>query len=559
MKRFENFIYGVLDSKPKKIAVIAATLAVFFGSLMMLPGKAVLAKMLPGKSANTFSVYVDTPKGSSASQTKKVSRCVAQLVAQEREVTDVSIFVGEGAALDYAGLVKGSAQKNAENKAEIVVNLTDKHDREEKSFEMVHRLRPSVKSSCEALVEGSTVKMIEQPAGPPTLAAIVIELYGPGGTQKRELAEKLARILNDTPNLVDVDISHEKIYTQYDLVIDKDKLRRSGLSVAQVNKILYLAFEGSAVGVKNSKDHASQLPLFLMLDAQAATLNQPSLEQLRQLLMNLKLMNAQGKSVALGEVVSITAVEAVPEIQTKNLKEVTRVTAQADMTSQVYPLLEARSAIKQELAGTYKVSNADVLNLRLEAKESGEVYSLVWDGEMDVTLDTFADLGLAFIAALALIFVVLVVYYKSYSIASVVLLGSFLSLFGVIIGHWLMDIFTQNTFYLTATSMIGFIVLMGISSRNSMLLIDFVRILMEKKDLPKKRAIAIATATRAKPIFLTAGTVALASILLTADPIFGGLGAALIFGTLAGVLVSLIFIPVMLDWLQDVCVDSEKI
>ncbi len=558
MKRFENLIYGVLDSKPKKIAVIAATLAVFFGSLMMLPGKAVLAKMLPGKSANTFSVYVDTPKGSSASQTKKVSRCVAQLVAQEREVTDVSIFIGEGAALDYAGLVKGSAQKNAENKAEIVVNLTDKHGREEKSFEMVHRLRPSVKSSCEALVEGSTVKMIEQPAGPPTLAAIVIELYGPGGTQKRELAENLARILNDTPNLVDVDISHEEIYTQYDLVIDKDKLRRSGLSVAQVNKILHLAFEGSAVGVKNSKDHASQLQLFLILDAQAATLTQPSIEQLRQLLMNLKLMNAQGKSVALGEVVSIEAVKAVPQIQTKNLREVTRVTAQADMTSQVYPLLEARTAIKQELAGGYRVTNADLLNLRLEAKESGEVYTLVWDGEMDVTLNTFADLGLAFVAALALIFVVLVVYYKSYSIASVVLLGSFLSLFGVIIGHWLMDIFTQNTFYLTATSMIGFIVLMGISSRNSMLLIDFVKILMVKKELPKKRAIAIATATRAKPIFLTAGTVALASILLTADPIFGGLGAALIFGTLAGVLVSLIFIPVMLDWLRDVCVDSEK-
>jgi multidrug efflux pump subunit AcrB len=139
-----------------------------------------------------------------------------------------------------------------------------------------------------------------------------------------------------------------------------------------------------------------------------------------------------------------------------------------------------------------------------------------------------------------------VIYYKSYTIAGIVLLGSFLSIIGVIVGHWIMDVFMQHTFFLTATSLIGFIALMGISSRNSLLLIDFAFSLMKDKHVPKQRAIAIAAATRAKPIFLTAAAIILASSLLASDPIFGGLGVALIFGTIAAVIVSLIFIPVLM-------------
>ena len=140
----------------------------------------------------------------------------------------------------------------------------------------------------------------------------------------------------------------------------------------------------------------------------------------------------------------------------------------------------------------------------------------------------------------------MVIYYKSYAIAGIILLGSFLSIIGVIFGHWIMDIFTKETFFLTATSLIGFISLMGISSRNSLLLIDFSISLM-KEGVDKQKAIANATATRAKPIFLTAAAIILASTLLASDPIFGGLGVALIFGTIAAVIVSLIVVPVLMD------------
>ncbi len=166
---------------------------------------------------------------------------------------------------------------------------------------------------------------------------------------------------------------------------------------------------------------------------------------------------------------------------------------------------------------------------------------------MKVTLDTFRDLGAAFIAALILIFLLLVVYYKSFAISGIILGGSFLSIIGVIVGHFIADLFTTETFFLTATSLIGFIALMGISSRNSLLLIDFAKSLMEDKGIEKRRAIAIASATRAKPILLTAIAIILGSALLASDPVFGGLGVALISGTVAAVIVSLVFIPVLMD------------
>ena len=188
-----------------------------------------------------------------------------------------------------------------------------------------------------------------------------------------------------------------------------------------------------------------------------------------------------------------------------------------------------------------------MFDLELKEKTTGESYLLRWDGEMKVTLDTFRDLGAAFIAALVLIFLLLVIYYKSFAISGIILAGSFLSIIGVIIGHFVADLVTTETFFLTATSLIGFIALMGISSRNSLLLIDFAKSLMQEHHIEKKRAIAIASATRAKPIMLTAIAIILGSALLASDPVFGGLGVALISGTIAAVIVSLIFIPVLMD------------
>ncbi len=552
-KKFESFVYNILNSPSKKIVVILATLLALVGSIMMLPTKTVVARMLPGKSANTFNVYVTTPAGSSLEQTKKVSRCVVNFLAKEKEITDIEAYLAQGAPLDYAGLVKGSALKQGERFSEIVVNLTDKHEREEKSFSMVHRIRPLLKQKCENLVEGTNIAMIEMPSGPPTLAAIAVEVYGLYNDEVLKVASEVAKILKETPKLVDIDMMSETPYDRYQLVPLKDKIAKSGLTVEQVNNILYLAFKGMEVAVKNTIELNDQVGIFVSLSRDSKQLDGSTLPELSAKLSSLYLMNKKGMMVPLTEIVDIIKIKSTPTIYHKDLRTMVNVIAETDMESQVYPLLEARQKMIEYFSSHgYEVKKAPgistyMFDLTLIDQKTGREFLLRWDGEMKVTLDTFRDLGAAFIAALILIYLLLVIYYKSFAISGIVLGGSFLSIIGVIVGHWVADLVTVDTFFLTATSLIGFIALMGISSRNSLLLIDFAKSLMEEKGIEKRHAIAIASATRAKPIMLTAIAIILGSALLASDPIFGGLGVALISGTVAAVIVSLIFIPVLMD------------
>lgn len=546
MEKFEQFIYAILMSPSKQKLVLLITLVAFIASLFMFPTNMVLAKMLPGKSTDTFSIYIDLPNGSSAVETKKVNACVVNILQKEKEIQNIEIFSGMGSPLDYAGLVKGSGFKMGEHVSEIVVNLSGIHARDEASYMMVHRLRPLIQKMCEPLKMGTSIKMTEQPAGPPTLSAIVIELYGKDDNALIALSQEVKHIVEKTKNLVDVDVLNDDIYKKFELQVNKEKIIRSSLSIANVNEILYLSFEGMQIAHKNSENSPSQIPIFLVLSDKTKNINHFSKEELVSKLTAVKLLSEQGMMVPLNELVSVKEVDLTPTIMSKNLQRMVSIVAETDLVSQVYPLLDARAAIKEKLSQQFEINNSHLFDLELKDKKSGEVFTLVWDGEMKVTMDTFRDLGAAFIAALVLIFLLMVIYYKSYAIAGIILLGSFLSIIGVIFGHWIMDIFSKETFFLTATSLIGFISLMGISSRNSLLLIDFSISLM-KEGIDKQKAIANATATRAKPIFLTAAAIILASTLLASDPIFGGLGVALIFGTIAAVIVSLVVVPVLMD------------
>ncbi len=557
----EKLIYKIITSRFNRILVILLTIAAMGGAVMMIPSKLVLAKMLPGKSANTFTIYIDTPIDSTVKQTQMVDECVLNILKKENEILDMETYIGQGSPLDYAGLVKGSAFKALKSQSEIVVNLTDKHHRDEPSFMMVHRLRPIIKKSCEGFIEGSKIKFIEQPSGPPTVATIEIELYGKNEEALREAAFNIGEILKSIDGLVDVDVMLDKIYDEYKLVPDKELVMRSGLSIDQVNKIIYLAFKGAAVAVKNSRNQQDQIPIFVRLSDETRLFESRSVESIQDKLGSLRLMNRMGIMVPLKEIVTIKKVKSSPTISRKNLKTMARITAECDLVSQVYPLLEAQEKIIDELDGDFEIEkvpgiSTSMFDLILKDHYNNEDMLLHWNGEMKLSLDTFRDLGGAFIAALVLMFLLMVVYYKSFALSGIVLIGSFLSIIGVIVGHYITDLvalhLTGVHFYLTATSLIGFISLMGISARSSLLLIDFTMSKIANGE-EKARAIANATATRAKPILLTMIAIVLGSALLATDPIFGGLGIALIFGSMAATAVSLFFVPVLIYQTKAVC------
>ncbi len=532
-KKFENYLLALLSSPSKKKQVLWGTLIAFILAVALIPSELVLAKMLPGKNNDTYSIYVDLANGSSIEQTRSVTDCTIGILQHEKEALDAEVFLGTGSPLDFAGLIKGSHFKNSENVAEIVINLTKKHDRDEPSYMMVQRLRPIVQKECGNLYPQTNIKFVEPPAGPPTMAAIVAEVYGNNTAGVRHLSTRIEGVFQKTEGLVDIDIMQDEIYDKFEVRVNSDKITRSALDVKHVNDILYLAFEGMGIAVKNSQNATDQIPIFLTLTPEGKKFASRDQRAIEMKLSSLTLLNGMGMMVPITEVVDIVAVKSNPMIMSKDLHQMTNVVAETDMVSQVYPLMDARNMILDTFSDEYEIHKIGLFNLELIDKKTAERYELLWDGG-------------AFIAALILIFLLMVIYYKSFILSGIVLLGSFLSIIGVLFGHLIMDIFTADTFFLTATSLIGFIALIGISSRNSLLLIDFTKSLMVDKGMHKKEAIAYATATRAKPIFLTAAAIILASTLLASDAVFGGLGVSLIFGTIAAVIASLIVVPVLI-------------
>lgn len=545
-EKFENYLLEVIKSNRKRKLFLFATTFIFIFSVWMIYSENVLARMLPGKNNNTFSVYVKGKSGTSVHETNDIVSCIVDNTIGLEEVTNIETFVGTPGPLDFAGLMKEKMFNINENHAEIVVNLTNKHDREIASFNIVQNLRHTILENCSDKAANTNLSFVEPPAGPPVLASIVAEVYSNNDTSREYIAEVIEDSFNATKGLVDVDILSDDRYTTYNINLRYDKILKSGLNVQQVNKILYLSFEGMQLSVKNTDDENKQIPIFLRFDKNKS-FEDNSLEAVKKKLGEVKLMNSKGMMVPLMSVIEVEETLSNKAITNKNLKEMVNVIAETDMVSQVYPLMDARNLILDTVSENWEVDKIGIFDLEFTNKETGEIVTLLWDGEMKVTLDTFRDLGIAFISALIFIFLLMFVYYRSFALSAIVLLGSFLSIIGVIFGHWVMDIFTADTFFLTATSLIGFIALIGISSRNSLLLIDFAKQLHVEKGFGYDKAIAHATAVRAKPIFLTAAAIILASTLLASDAVFGGLGVALIFGTVTAVIASLIVVPILLS------------
>jgi len=542
--KLETFIYNILESKIKSIFVYFITLVLFVLSIYTFPSEIIKSKMLPSKNSDTFSIYVDLKENSSIKQTKEITQCISGFLIMEKDITSISIFLGEGQPLDFAGMVKGSALKMHENEAEMMINLRKAYKREEKSYNLINRIRPNIQANC--MQDGVSIKFIELPAGPPVLASIVAEIYG-GANQKelREFSLKIASVLKNQKTLVDVDVQADIPFKKFSLILDNNKVLNSGVSLKQVKDILYIAFEGMKVGVVNENDSENQIPIYLRLDESRLFVAKTK-EDIKNKLSNLKLMNKSGLMIPLSVFINVKVVLQEPTITSKNLNQMINVIAETSNDSQIYPLLDARNQIVSEFANQYQVIQSDMLNLEFIHKKTNEKFKLIWDGELRVTIDTFIDLGTAFIGALVLIYFLMVIYYKNFLIAGAIVLSSFLSIIGVIFAHYLMDLITVDTFYLTATSLIGFIALIGINSRNSTLIIDFAKQMMKEKNLSSNRALAISTATRAKPILLTVLTMVFASSLLATDAVFGGLGIALIGGTLISYLVSIFFVPTIL-------------
>lgn len=525
--RFYRRTLGALLLKPGRAGLFlwGMGLAFVLSSLLAVT-RAVPLKLLPFDNKNELQLVIDMPRSATLEETDAMARALGDYLARMNEVTDFETYVGIASPMDFNGMVRHYYLRRGGHVADIRVNLLPKEHRSQQSHEIALRIRPDVEGIAKAF--GAKVKIVETPPGPPVLSTFVAEVYGPLDAEPSELAritEQVRDEISGIPGIVDVDdfVDEPKVLVRYR--VDRDKAALHGVSVAALADAVQTAVAGRAVGTVHVAAERESFDLILRLKRA----DRSSLAEL----MTLAVRSSTGDLVTLGELGTLAERLVDLTLYHKNLQRLNYVTA--------------------EMAGRSPVEAVFDYWDREKARPlpPGYYVELAGEGEWKITVDVFRDLGLAFAAALVMIYVLLVAQTESFGMPLVIMVAIPLTIIGIMPGFWLLNLLFSapiagfaNPILFTATGMIGMIALAGIVVRNSIILFDFIERL-RGRGTPLFEALVEAGATRLRPIFLTAGAAMFGSFVITLDPIFSGLAWSFIFGIFASTLFTLWVVPVV--------------
>ena len=523
---YERFEKPLIENKTKRWLFLGVTFILLIGSVSLFFTKTVAVKMLPFDNKNEFQVVIDMPEGTTLERTAVVTQEVAQYLSTRPEVVNYQSYVGTSAPITFNGLVRHYDLRGGSNMADIQVNLTDKHDRKAQSHGIASAFRPEIQKIGERY--NANIKIVEVPPGPPVLSTIVAEIYGPDYEVQMDVANQVQGILNNTVDVVDVDWMVEADQKEYEFIIDKEKAMLYGVAPQQIAYTMNLALSNRAITNLYDEDASTQVGLVLALDEkEKSTISDIS---------SLKVKSKMGNMVPIVDLVEIKEKSKDKAIFRKNQKRVVYVMADmaGKLESPVYAILGMEDKLKEiKLPEGYKLEEK-----YMDQPEFEDDYTVKWDGEWQITLEVFKDLGIAFLGVIVIIYILIVGWFQNFKAPIVMMVAIPLSLIGIVLGHWLLGAF------FTATSFIGMIALAGIMVRNSVLLIDFVNIRLEE-GVPLKQAVIEAGAVRTTPILLTAGTVVIGAFVILFDPIFQGLAISLMGGTIVSTVLTLLVVPLV--------------
>ena len=523
---YEKFEKPLLENPKKRWLFLGITFLLLIGSVGMFFTKSVAVKMLPFDNKNEFQVVIDMPEGTTLERTAVVSQEIAQYLSTRTEVVNYQNYVGTSAPITFNGLVRHYDLRGGSNMADIQVNLVDKNDRSEQSHDIASTLRPTIQKIAKKY--NANVKMVEVPPGPPVLSTIVAEIYGPDYEIQIDIANQVQNILKNTQDVVDVDWMVEDDQIEYEFVVDKEKAMLYGVAPKQIAHTMNMALSERAITNLYDEDASNQIGLILTLDEkEKSTIND---------IAQLKIRSLKGNMITIGDLVDIKKTTKAKSIYRKNQKRVAYVLADmaGELESPVYAILGMTDKLKEvHLPKGYSLDE-----LYIKQPEFEDDYTVKWDGEWQITLEVFRDLGIAFLGVIVIIYILIVGWFQNFKAPIVMMVAIPLSMVGIVLGHWLLGAF------FTATSFIGMIALAGIMVRNSVLLIDFINLRLAD-GIPLKQAIIEAGAVRTTPILLTAGTVVIGAFVILFDPIFQGLAISLMGGTIASTVLTLLVVPLV--------------
>ncbi len=530
------------------------TVALLFFAAITLPAfRVVPLKMLPYDNKNEFQVVVDMPEGATLQQTDAVTRQLSNYLAGVPEVRDYQLYVGLASPMDFNGMVRHYFLRHGANVADIRVNLAPKEQRAQASHAILLRVRDDLTKL--GRESGANIKLVEVPPGPPVIASITAEVYGPPYARYDELiaaARRLEDRVEREPGIVDVDVSAEDDQKRWVFETDKPKAALSGVSTKEIAQTLQLTLSGLPTTVIHQPAEVDPLWVELRMPR--------SIRSATDDLEELYVRGEQGQLVQIGALGKFRRTLDDKTIYHKNLRRVAYVFGEVAGRPPADAIIDMQMDRQDD--GTNPQPAAAIRPARDRtwlAPGGGDPwamptgYTVAWagEGEWNITLDVFRDLGLAFAAAQVLIFMLLMFETRSQVLPLVIMLAIPLTMIGIMPGFWLLNMIVDrpvggypNPVFLTATAMLGMIGLSGIVVRNSVVLIDFIHH-NEAAGMPLREAIIRSVAVRTRPILATAGTTLLGNWVITLDPIFSGLAWAIIFGIFASTVFTLLVIPVV--------------
>jgi multidrug efflux pump subunit AcrB len=530
---YQRVMRPLLDHRGWRWGFLLVVAGLTAGSLGLVGLGAVKVKMLPFDNKSEFQVIINMPEGSTLEQTARVAREMAAALRTEPEVHDYQVYAGAASPFNFNGLVRHYFMRRGSNVADLQVNLLPKHARSAQSHDIARRIRPRLAAI--AAKYDAAVAVAEVPPGPPVLQTLVAEVYGPTEAARLKLAGKVRDIYRSTPGVVDVDWYVEAEQPKVVLRVDKAKAALHGITEAAISRTVQLGVQGYPVTLLHAP--AEREDVSVVLELPRAWRAHP--DDLLALPVRSE-MNPSAPLVPLRELVTVEHTTGERNIYHKNLQNVTYVTADVAgvVESPVYAILQMNHALAaldgRDFGGTKP--EVRIYNSTMPADDTEP--AMKWDGEWQVTIEVFRDLGLAFGAVCILIYMLMVGWFKNYSTPLIVMTVIPFSLVGILPAHAALGAF------FTATSMIGFMAGAGIVVRNSIILVDFIELRLSHGRSLRDACIE-SGAVRFRPMMLTALAVVVGGLVILSDPIFQGLAISLLFGAIASLLISPLAVPLL--------------
>jgi len=527
-ERLFRRVLAPLTASPRRRRRLLVAVAIAILASVSLAGvKLVVLKMLPFDNKSEFQVVVDMPAGTPVEITAGALHELGAAVAAIPEVVHYQAYAGAAAPINFNGLVRQYYLRTASESGDLQVNLVDKSARSRQSHDIAQAVRPQLEEIAKRW--NANVKVVEVPPGPPVLSPIVAEVYGPDEAGRIRVAKRVREVLAATPGIVGVDDSVEDPAPRIALKVDQAKAALAGVTRRSIAETLRMGLSGADVTPLHDGQSKYEVPVQVALPAERTG----SLDEL----LKLGVRTAAGTLVPLSEMVTAVTNERDRPIHHKDLLPVVYVVGDqaGRIDSPLYGMFSARG----RLAGQALPEGGTLGEYFIrQPADPWREYAIKWDGEWQITYETFRDMGLAYAVGLVLIYLLVVAQFRSYLVPLVIMAPIPLTIIGVMPGHALLG---AN---FTATSMIGMIALAGIIVRNSILLVDFVNLKLAE-GMALEEAVIQSAIARAKPIALTGLAAMLGATFILDDPIFNGLAISLIFGILVSTLLTLVVIPVL--------------